>query len=302
MSLTAKHVDGRIIDSTDGVEWAEVHLPGYKDLRCPCNCGATVVARASDGNRVQHFAKIDESVGRCHASRISPEHVAIQAMIVEAIREMPGWTARSESTGEGFRADVLAKGPNGERYSFEVQLSPIHAAEAMDRTERHARAAIKTIWLDGRKQEGLRQLRSVLVRRAESTVGVYRIARGGQWEIEARHPGWFAQAVCRDELAYSDEWHWATREDREWKVMAGELVQRHRKQWEDGMSAEKVQAVDEVTFSRQRAAEWALWQAEWDRETPEERVERQLLAQARREREAARRTPWSPPGLTDDDE
>lgn len=153
MPLTTRHRDGRRLDSTDDQVWAEVHRPGYPGLYCP-ECDHAMYARSGGTLRIRHFAHKGRSAAdRCtFGAGESPEHLRTKALIADAVRSLDGWSAEIEAPGDGWRADVLAVGPQPDelgtrRIAFEPQFSYIHPDAARERTERHRASAVETVWL-----------------------------------------------------------------------------------------------------------------------------------------------------------
>jgi hypothetical protein len=73
-------------------------------------------------------------------------------LVAELIRSHEGWTATIEADADagdhgGWRADVLASGPEGRRIAFEIQLAPMTAAVGRERAARHGRDRVESIWL-----------------------------------------------------------------------------------------------------------------------------------------------------------
>jgi hypothetical protein len=73
-------------------------------------------------------------------------------MLAELIRSRPGWTASVEAApadGDegGWRADVLANGPEGRRVAIEVQLASMTAALGKQRGALYDRDGVEHVWL-----------------------------------------------------------------------------------------------------------------------------------------------------------
>jgi competence protein CoiA len=73
----------------------------------------------------------------------TPTHLALKAALAQAAISA-GWVAEIEAGGDGWRADVLATGPDGRRVALEAQVAS--RAEA-GRTARYAQEDIGVLWV-----------------------------------------------------------------------------------------------------------------------------------------------------------
>lgn len=214
MPLTTRHRDGRRIDSTDDNQWAEVHIAGYEALFCP-ECRYRMHAVDGGGIRIRHFRHSAGNPSSCsRRAAESAEHLHVKKLVALAVRDL-GWTAEIEYPGTGYQVDVLAISPHdGRRVAFEVQFSTIHASVAEERTRRHGTDDVETVWLDGKNQDSLRELRRALLwyRTDRQLVKTARLDPRGEWETRWAPLPHFVHEVCRRALLY-DGGRWATPTD-----------------------------------------------------------------------------------------
>jgi hypothetical protein len=218
MALTARHRDGRRIDSTDADHWAEVHIAGYPDLACR-GCAHSMHAVDSDGRRVRHFAHNPGRPDDCPVATAgeSAEHERVKELVARAVREVPGWTAEIEWPGPRecyYEADVWAT--DGERrIIFEIQFSNIHASVAGERTRRHVADGAATVWLDARGLGSLRELRCARLyyEPSKQLVKIERLDPQGGWRAGRAPLAEFVRGICYGWMTY-DGTRWATSGDR----------------------------------------------------------------------------------------
>jgi hypothetical protein len=338
MPLTALHVDERRIDSTDDEQWAEVHHPGYKGLVCP-ECAHGMYARKPP-NMVRHFAHNPGYPRACSLTAAeSAEHLRTKIFIAEAVRTL-GWTAKIECPGDGWRADVLAISPSGQRrIAFEPQFATIHESTARERTQRHKASGIEaTVWLDAKGQESLTELSRgrLFYDERDPRVGVQAF-EGGRWGPRRLPLGVFVQRVCSAQLTYDgarwtstsdQEAHarWIRKEEerraeaerqaearREWHRKHAEEEEARRQREAERRRAEQERIDREIAEHRkrreqEREQEQAERQAQWERDRPIREAE-EREAQGRRKHEQAQREaewraahPWTPENTMSDEE
>lgn len=319
MPLTARHTDGRHVDSTDDRHWAEVHISGYKGLFCP-ECRHAMHARSGGDRRVRHFAHNADSPDCSLTKGESEEHRHVKVLIALAIRELTGWTAEIEYPGDGWRADVLAISPSGDRQiAFEPQFSYIHESTARKRTERHAASGVETVWLPKElnpSTEGLPRIRltyDAQERTARVPVRVIGPAarRGGTapplWSLRWTPVGQFARQVCTGVLAYdADDGFFATNGDRAEMARLTQAAEVARKDRQ--VQLEQLHAARQAQLERKRAEHQARINAQ------SERIDREIAAhrderarQHQREQQEVQSAqgeaaPWTPTGAMSDEE
>ncbi len=121
-------------------------------LQCPCCQTPMHTSYYRLPDVTPHFVH-DSRGPDCPTSNMSPEHLAVQALVQTAINRTLPWRGQLEYRGQNWRGDVVATRPDRpEMVSFEVQLSGMRQAEMLDRTQRHLVAGIsRVIWLCGRE-------------------------------------------------------------------------------------------------------------------------------------------------------
>jgi hypothetical protein len=103
-----------------------------------------------------HAKRIEATGLRFFAhSRIEPQcpsrgetarDLGLKTLFAAAYRRA-GWQADLEVAGDDWRADVLVRGPMGQRVAVEVQLANITLDAALDRMRRHRAAGVTTLWV-----------------------------------------------------------------------------------------------------------------------------------------------------------
>lgn len=269
MPLTARHRDGRRIDSTDDEHWREVHLPSYAGLFCPeCRSGMHARAGSEVPRRIRHFAHNPGAAESCSLRQgESEEHRHLKVIVAQAVRALTGWTAEIEHPGDGWRADVLAVSPSGgRRIAFEPQLSSIHEDTARERTRRHAASGVETAWLDKRMGDNLAGLPRVRLhcddRGARVTVWAPRpeAYRGGTaaplWGRRPLALDRFVRDVCLNVVTYDDGF-WANVSDRADMARLSRAAWELRKvrEAEEQVRAERVRVEREAARARTAEAE-----------------------------------------------
>jgi competence protein CoiA len=167
MPLTAVRPDDTVLDATVCTleAWNRVHRAAPRaDLRCR-DCGGRLHAKVSPlGNR---FFAHDDRQTDCDGGGETAEHRTLKEHIAHAVR-LAGGEAHIEAfpsptdTG-GWRADVLAVGPDGHRVAFEVQLSPMTVDVGEQRSRRYAADGIQTVWVTDQTPHWLHRLPGVRV-------------------------------------------------------------------------------------------------------------------------------------------
>lgn len=273
MPLTTRHVDGRRIDSTDDQQWTEVHRANYDGLFCP-ECRHPMGAR--DGcevpRRIRHFAHRPGSPTCSFGQGESEEHRNIKVLVARAVRDLTGWTAEIEYPGDGWRADVLAISPSGERrIAFEPQLSYIHPEKARERTERHAASNVETVWLDSRMRSNLEGLPRVRLHLSDLAprVAVWALEsaayRGGTappiWGRQRPQVDRFVRDVCLGTITYEDGF-WASLSHRadEARLRREAWEARKRRDAEQQAQAERARLEREASRLAGQRAEAERWE------------------------------------------
>lgn len=296
MPLTARHVDGRHIDSTSDEQWAEVHVSSYQGLFCP-ECRHGMYARKPP-NMIRHFAHKAGRPNSCSLTAAeSPQHLHTKALVAEAVRTL-GWTAEVERPGDGWRADVLATSPSGqERIAFEPQFATIHESVARERTQRHQASGVKTVWLDAKGQESLAEFSRgrLFYDERDPRVGVQAFS-GRSWGPHRLPLSAFVQRLCLGRLTH-DGRYWADEQDRQTAVRRAQEEAKQRAEEERLAEARR-------EWNRKHAEEQEVRrrqeQGRIDREIAEHREQRERERQreqkeqerVRQEREQERRERW----------
>jgi hypothetical protein len=245
MPFVARHAEGGRLDATfaSETEWAAVHVRGAP-LTCP-QCALRLVAAVSPlGLRYFRHHRRPQN---CELGRESVLHLTVKRAIVAAVRVLPGWTAEPEAPGDGWRADVLATGPNGQRVAFEAQVSSIGAEAAGERTRRLTASGITVCWLAPREWKGLRGGTNpwAWIRAVGEHATVFEVIGGaevftGWWHsapVLALAP--FVQGVCRGTVLWAkdrpltDQPAWTTP-----RYLAAAQAQQDRQVHADRESAE----------------------------------------------------------------
>lgn len=312
MPLTARHADGRHIDSTDDEQWAEVHVSSYQGLFCP-ECRHGMYARKPP-NMIRHFAHKAGRPNSCSLTAAeSPQHLHTKVLVAEAVRTL-GWAAEVECPGDGWRADVLATSPSGQvRIAFEPQFATIHESAARERTQRHQASGVKTVWLDAKGQESLAELSRgrLFYDERDPRVGVQTFS-GRSWGPHRLPLSTFIQRLCLGRLTH-DGRYWADEQDRQAAVRRAqeeakqrteeERLAEARREWSrEHAEEQEARRRQEFAASNAKAAEIS---ERIDREIAEQRKRREQ--EQKREQqpvEAARREadPWAPSNVMSDEE
>lgn len=186
MPLTAQLQTG-VFDATscDDFAWTSIHRARPRPSLLCRSCDATMHAKVSKlGMR---FFAHDRAQPTCPSAGETLEHLLLKWQLAEHIRES-GWIANIEAEPDigdagGWRADVLAIG-DGRRVAFEVQLATMTVDVGADRTARHARDAIETVWVTSRNAPWLYALPGIKVVEDPERLGA-RIVQRGCAQLEA---------------------------------------------------------------------------------------------------------------------
>ena len=159
MPFLALHNDSRI----NSLEVTDEQFESFRGAELLCiGCKSPMHIRYSKApNRMRHFVHTAKT-SRCYVSNMSQEHLGIQALIEMSINKISGWRAELEYQGDGWRGDVVAiNGTTNVRISFEVQLSSMTEAKALERTQKHLDSGInRVIWLCGKEFDWLTEVPS----------------------------------------------------------------------------------------------------------------------------------------------
>lgn len=127
-------------------------LQGH-DLACVCCHGPMHLRYSRAPYKTPHFVHNSlTEVCPTSESNMSPEHLAVQALVHAAINKTAPWQGHVEYPGDGWRGDVVATRPdNSSIVSFEVQLAPMSPAKMHERTRKHLATGVsRVVWLCGR--------------------------------------------------------------------------------------------------------------------------------------------------------
>lgn len=295
MPLVARHlVHGRIdaTDVEDGRWEREIHRPGA-ELRCP-ECGHRMVAVVSVAG-LRHFRHYRRPV-RCALYGETPLHQAIKRAVLAAVRALPGWWAEPEVPGPGWRADVLAVGPDGRRIGWEAQVSSIDVVTAAERSARLAAAGVEVCWLALNGRHALQELPRVRIEPVRPVQPGGPVTDAG-FEVvghaEAFGSGWcpvrislaaFVVGVCRGQVLWAgprplaDAGAWTTTRHLDAATAEAERRERARAAQVEERERERAARIRAEEAERRRRRGPAEPQRDWE---PEERV-RRLIAWQRR--------------------
>ena len=168
MPLTAQLPDNSILDATSctAQQWASVYKATPRaDMSCR-GCNSKMHAKVSKTGAT--FFAHDSKSPHCPSNGETPRHRELKAIISDHIRTAGG-TAIVEATPEpgdqgGWRADVLAIGPDGTRTAFEVQLASMTLEDGQARTARYAADKIAVVWVTDKDPYWLYKLPSISIR------------------------------------------------------------------------------------------------------------------------------------------
>lgn len=123
-----------------------------KSVLCPA-CNEEMFTKHSKAPLCTPYFAHYRKTAYCPTSNMSPEHLAMQALVDKTIAQCDGWQSVIEYVGEGWRGDVVAiNAESGKIISFEVQLSRMSYDKAMDRVDRHKTSGVESvIWLLGKE-------------------------------------------------------------------------------------------------------------------------------------------------------
>ena len=127
-------------------EWRIFRLEVEGDqgsLVMPC-CGNRACLRTSSTG-LQHFYHYRR--GNCDVESESEEHLRLKREVLEACRKA-GFSAATEVSGDGWRADVFVEYPDSDwDVAFEIQLSSQTPEETEKRQKRLHKSNVRTCWL-----------------------------------------------------------------------------------------------------------------------------------------------------------
>lgn len=167
MPLTSRLATGDVLDSTtcSDEDWERVHRARPRvELTCR-GCEASMHAKRS--RRGLRFFAHDQLREDCPSAGETAEHLWLKATIAGFVRDA-GWQPIIEATPTtddvgGWRADVLAVGPAGDRVALEAQLAPMTAAVGEQRTATYAADGIRTLWVTTKNASWLYDIPGVKV-------------------------------------------------------------------------------------------------------------------------------------------
>lgn len=277
MPLVADHADLGRLDATDiDVElWrTRIHYCAAP-LRCP-ECRHRMVAVVSSTG-LRHFRHYRRPA-RCELYGETPTHRAIKREVLAAIRSLPGWTAEPEVPGDGWRADVLASGPDGRRIAWEVQVSGIGADTAAERTARLNASGVEVCWLPLTTRHALRDLPCALIKTSSegSTVVKHAEVFDTRWVCPRVDLSVFVANVCRATV------FWAPRRSRSttgaWTTAAdlAKAAEKEEASARDSTALLHERRTDDLDRSKVKELGHRIDVFSYS-ESPEERV-RQLIA------------------------
>jgi hypothetical protein len=130
----------------------------------------------------------------CPAAGETAFHLELKSLIAAKARAL-GHQVEVEAPGDGWRADVLTIGPDGQRIAWEVQRSPIAAEDVAERTVRHRASGLRTVWLAKREWSWCAEAGALIV--------PDRRAPDDPWLVEHGVCGW---KPVEDLAGYGAEW------------------------------------------------------------------------------------------------
>lgn len=145
------NIDGRQTNAL-ALERSDFDRLKGKEIICP-GCSERMFTKHSKAPlRTPYFAHY-RTTTHCPTSNMSPEHLAMQALIDKAITQCNGWQSVIEYSDTGWRGDVVAIHTELKKMlSFEVQISSMSYDKAMDRIDKHKASGIESvIWLLGKE-------------------------------------------------------------------------------------------------------------------------------------------------------
>jgi len=193
MPLTARLPNNSVLDATSctAQQWASVYkVTPRADMSCR-GCNNKMHAKISKAGAT--FFAHDSKSPHCPSNGETQRHRELKALISDLIRTAGG-TAIIEATPEpgdqgGWRADVLAIGPDGTRTAFEVQLASMTLEDGQARTARYAADNIAVVWVTDKDPHWLYKIPSISIRIDAGTVTVpdgvahYNEKRACRWTV-----------------------------------------------------------------------------------------------------------------------
>lgn len=154
MPLIARLDDVGVLDATmpdlgaAGVGWEQLHRVRNPRPPLTCvGCGRGVHAKVSPAPLTLRYFAHDAAASDCALAGESAAHRALKAALAAAVRSA-GWHAELEVPGPGWRADVLASAPDGDRrVAWEAQLSGISVDDISARTETLRAGGLEVCWV-----------------------------------------------------------------------------------------------------------------------------------------------------------
>uniref|UniRef100_UPI0038D3B52E competence protein CoiA family protein n=1 Tax=Streptomyces europaeiscabiei TaxID=146819 RepID=UPI0038D3B52E len=203
MPLTS-HLAGRgVLDVTleqlgCALPWEAVYrVRPRPELSCT-GCGRPMHAKVS-GTGSRFFAH-DRRSPACPATGETEEHRSLKRALAAAARTA-GHHAELEVTAahRGWRADVLATGPNGRRTALEAQVSSASLDDVLTRTRRYQDDEVDVVWFTHRATHWLNQVPAVRLRRPA--------APHSSWTQTHELLSHFSVACCSEVCQPSPPWH-----------------------------------------------------------------------------------------------
>lgn len=173
MPLTSLLATGDVLDSTtcSDEDWERVHRARPRvELTCR-GCDGSMHAKRS--RRGLRFFAHDQLREDCPSAGETAEHRWLKAALAGFVRDA-GWQPIIEAAPNrddvgGWRADVLAVGPAGDRVALEAQLAPMTTAVGEQRTATYEADGIRTLWVTTKNAPWLYEIPGVkLVAEASS--------------------------------------------------------------------------------------------------------------------------------------
>jgi hypothetical protein len=278
MPLTAALGD-ELIDATACSDdaWRALHRARPRPTLTCRACSHPMHAKVS--TRGLRFFAHDRERANCPAAGETAEHRELKAELATAIRAA-GWIADLEAYPAptdrgGWRADVLATSPSGDRVALEAQLAAMTADIGAARTALYAADAIRTLWVTTKHAPWLWSIPGVRVERAAdrlvATRGCLRRPEVGGWEparveLDRLVATFLAGRVVPHDVGYFTEHvSWGAKERQLWHKDALALVsvgnaERDREQRRREAEAWTKRAADQEAWERNVKALYARQQ------------------------------------------
>jgi hypothetical protein len=192
------------LDATNlrGEVWSAIHRVKPRPmLFCP-ECGVRLHAKRSH-KRLRFFAH-DLANRHCSLTGETEEHRHLKRLIAERVRSERGWHAIIEAGPDdgdhgGWRADVLASGPEGRRIAFEIQLAPMTTAVGRDRAAQYDADRVESIWITPENPQWVMRIPTLVISapgplteadagQIRVVLGVWQLGRSGRLEPRGGNP------------------------------------------------------------------------------------------------------------------